>query len=479
MPSTLGIVSSHYTRPPAPVSLLLNGNGTNNANNNTFLDSSSTPKTITRVGSVTQGSFSPFPLNGAAYNPSVHGGSGYFDGDGTTQVLRAPINAFNFGTDDFTVEFWINPTRQASYNAGRDFVIFGQETPGSGVLWSVVVSSYSGYRGLSFAYGVWGSYTVGLHTNNWLTANQWQHVAVTREGTTWRIFVNGVSQTLSIYNEGRGSWNSAFNFNNTTVATSRVGGWASNNPYYLSNVRFINGTALYTGSSLTVPTAPLTNVTNTSLLLDFTNGGVIDSVAKNNLVTFGNAQISTAQSKFGGSSIYFDGTGDYLTIPASDGFNFGTGDFTVELWYYPLASNQYPVALELGNHTLARGCGFFLQDNSALTPMIYSGAFYRPASIPSIVMNQWNHVVWQRTSGNLRIFVNGVGSNTTAFSNAITLPSQISIGYSLGYSGSNAGYYCNGYIDDLRITRGAIYTNDFTPPTSELPTTDPIDLNSL
>ena len=82
---------------------------------------------------------------------------------------------------------------------------------------------------------------------------------------------------------------------------------------------------------------------NVSLLLhgDGTNGSttIVDSSSSTKAVTaFGDAQISTAQSKFGGASIAFDGNGDYLTIPPSAKFEFGTDPFTVEFWIYPTTS---------------------------------------------------------------------------------------------------------------------------------------------
>jgi hypothetical protein len=51
----------------------------------------------------------------------------------------------------------------------------------------------------------------------------------------------------------------------------------------------------------------------------------------------GNTQISTAQSKFGGSSAAVDGAGDYLSIASTSDFGFGTGDFTIEGWFYKTA----------------------------------------------------------------------------------------------------------------------------------------------
>ena len=101
----------------------------------------------------------------------------------------------------------------------------------------------------------------------------------------------------------------------------------------LSDPAFLSAASAASGGGATDP-----YFSNVSLLLhgDGTNGSttIIDSSPLPKTVTaFGNAQISTAQSKFGGSSIAFDGTGDSLTIPA---ITFA-GDFTLEAWLYKTA----------------------------------------------------------------------------------------------------------------------------------------------
>ena len=162
-------------------------------------DSSSNTHDITITGNVSTLPFAPYDY--AEYNPTDHGGSVYFDGSGDNLVVS---DALNLGTDDFTFEFWIYPEEDFT-NTARIFI--STEYNGSGVGWSLTQSTYAGYNGLTFAYGLYGSYTVGKFVNNyWLPQKQWTHVVAQRRNGTVEIYVNGVNQTLTTYNE-----NSTFN----------------------------------------------------------------------------------------------------------------------------------------------------------------------------------------------------------------------------------------------------------------------------
>ena len=179
----------------------------------------------------------------------------------------------------------------------------------------------------------------------------------------------------------------------------------------------------------------------------------------------GNAQISTAQSKFGGASIAFDGTGDYLTTPSSSSFAFGLADFTVELWLYRSDSGQQHLydARDIGvnpNRIL-----LFLDASSQLTYFSDGAARITTTSVPTL--NAWVHVALCRASGNSRLFLDGVQVGAT-FADTINITSPT---VTVAIGATNAGTTAlNGYIDDLRITKGvARYTANFTPPTAPFP----------
>jgi len=215
-----------------------------------------------------------------------------------------------------------------------------------------------------------------------------------------------------------------------------------------------------------------TNIREVSLLLhgNGTNGSTVitdSSLTPKTVTAFGNAQISTAQSKFGGASIAFDGTGDYLTLPVNNSFSFDA-DFTIECWVY-YSSSAIQVIFDARNGDALTNYALSLNASDKLL-FVYSASTL--ASATSVPKNQWVHVAVTRASQTIRLFINGVvDANTLVLAGAINAASFPSIGGGRNtISDSVTGYYLNGYLDDLRITKGvARYTANFTPPTLPFP----------
>lgn len=220
---------------------------------------------------------------------------------------------------------------------------------------------------------------------------------------------------------------------------------------------------------------------NVSLLLhgNGTNGSttITDNSPSPKAVTaVGNAQISAASSKFGGASINFDGSGDYLELASSADLNFGTADFTVEAWINltQMSGTRYPSII--GSNVGSWGAGAVslsaghtayplklqLYANGNETPILFS---------TSNVVNTGTfvHVACTRSAGTWRMFVNGVLESTNSTrTDAINISTN---GTRVGADGWNGALgQIQGYIDDLRITKGvARYTANFTPPTAPFP----------
>ena len=230
------------------VALHLTGNGPAGGNNNVFADSSPNNIAVVRSGSATQGSFSPFLIQDhTAYNPSVHGASAYFGTSDTDNVYATSNTALNILTNNFTVEFWANWTAWAGE---QRFILMGQ----------------SGSSALEIGRGT-GSNILQVYTNTSLkmsytwspTIGSWNHIAVVRTGTgagQLALYINGVLQATGTSADSIGN-NNFF-----------VGGlnWAAgyNMRGYISNVRVINGAAVYT-SNFTPAMRPFGTLTNNLL----------------------------------------------------------------------------------------------------------------------------------------------------------------------------------------------------------------------
>jgi hypothetical protein len=222
---------------------------------------------------------------------------------------------------------------------------------------------------------------------------------------------------------------------------------------------------------------------NVSLLLhgDGTNGSttIVDSSPSPKAITvFGDAQISTAiADPFGGTDVgvlAFDGAGDYITTSADSAFQLGTGDFTVEFWARPSASNDNDGVFTFG--TSSSSLAVYILNNSWRIATSGSGGI----QVAAAILNTWQHVAVTRSGTSLRFFLNGIQSGLTISNSTNFVDNQLNIGY---YFNTNFAY--NGFIDEFRLTKSlARYTSNFTPPTAPFPDLSPsgritIEDNSL
>jgi hypothetical protein len=440
--------SSTITVPTTPLSTSTTNQALLTCQANRFIDSNTatTAKTITLTGSPSVQAFSPFNPT-ASWSAATYGGSGYFDGSGDYLQLPAGT-AFAPGTGDFTVDGWFYTTVTTANQ-----IIWSQAVSGTNyfVVWADPSTSTVYFNGTLSGGGVNISSTANLQVN------AWNYFSVRRASGTVTVYLNGVA--------GTGTSNTVDFANTSYVPTIGRYTHAATNHFtgYIANLRYVKGTAITPSG---VPTSPNTAVSGTSALLNFTNAGIYDATSKNDLETVGNAQISTAQSKWGGSSMSFDGTGDYLRSPASPLFDFNTGDFTVEAWVYTSSAVAYAIVID---KSIGGGgsTGWFLEWSS--TRGIWF--FYGPNAVSSaftVTTGQWYHLAVSRSGTSLRLFVNGVQQGSTA---TVSTDITSTYGVSVGATNGTPQYQLNGYIQDLRVTKGyARYTSNFTPPTAAFPT---------
>lgn len=407
---------------------------------NRFRDNSSNNFAITVTGTPSVQRFSPFDP-AAEYSTSVIGGSGYFKG--STDFLTLVDNAIWDLPGDFTVECFVY---MIGAQNDKNFIV--QYPGGTGGL---SFGTFNSGNRLQFgAAGV----AYDVTSTNAIPVYQWVHVAAVRSGTSLKLYINGVNDgTATQSRTYGGSAPLAIGGNSGSAAQCFLG--------YISDARIVKGTAVYT-AAFTPPTAPLTAITNTSLLLNTVNAGIFDNAMMNDLVTVGNAQVSTAVKKYGTGSMAFDGTNDYLPVASSQSANFGSGDFTVEYWTYPTSfSSGIGYIQHVGGAT---------NTSTALSFGEQGGFPYATTSTTgqkattSLSLNTWSYVAWTRSGTTLRCFING--TLITTFTNSVVVANP-----TVGVGATSAGLYkYAGYIDDLRITKGiARYTANFTPPTAAFP----------
>ena len=170
----------------------------------------------------------------------------------------------------------------------------------------------------------------------------------------------------------------------------------------------------------------------------------------------GPAQIRTAQSKFGGASAFFNGTTSALSVTADGGLAFGTGDFTIDLFVYPVGHGPYKSLVSIGNATT----GPMLTLANGYLQWYASGII--AAHQTQLPLNTWTHVRACRSSGVLYLFCAGVcSSSTPAYTSSLSIGAAVAIGAST----VGAAESFNGYLDDMRIYKGvALSIATFTPP---------------
>ena len=419
---------------------------------NRFIDNSSNAFPITVNGTPSVQPFSPF-LPTIPYSAATVGGSGFFDGSGDYLTGNGSLSS-STSMSTFTVEGWIYPTTFANI-----IQLIGDMDPlGVTNVLSVNIQT-SGAVQLYWFDGA----SKGASSTSVMRLNQWNWFAIVVNSNAITMYVNsttaGQSGTTTLTTRTQGSNFSIGAYNGSSTPNA-----------YISNLRWSNGIARTISS---IPTAPYTSDANTRLLLNFTNAGIIDATSDNVLETVGNAQISTVQSRFGGSSMFFNGTTGYL-VPnyQASGFtaplqSFGTGDFTIEAWVYstvspsasfaflfdfrpPATNGVYPTLYFINTGTV-----YFTNNAAVITGSVLSA-------------NTWTHIAVCRSGTSTRLFINGTQSGSTYtdtfnYGSYEQRPTIASSGF-----GAGTGLF-TGYIDEFRITRFARYTANFTPPTSAFP----------
>ena len=271
--------------------------------------------------------------------------------NGSNQYLSVANNAaFDFGTGDFTIELWFMLTADASLsNGGTRDATFIAAFEQSGALitdWGFGVGGDATTTGTNLSFSARQSSTQQtLVYTNTITKNVWHHTALTRTGNTLSLYYDGVrvGQNTNFTNASNTGGNAI------SIGALLYPGFLHYFPGYISNVRVVKGSVVYTGTTYTVPTSPLTAISNTSLLAcnaptivdgssnNFTitnNGSATVSSINPFRAPINNFQFARRTPTFSGKSVQFDGTNDYLSLADSANLRIGTSAFCIEAWIY-------------------------------------------------------------------------------------------------------------------------------------------------
>jgi len=353
---------------------------------------------------------------------------------------------------DYTLECWIRST-----NVGTTNAIFGTRTSTASHNWDLEIRTNNGNGTLRWFNGNSELY---YSAGGVVSANTWHHIAAVIEGADLTVYVDGTAVITQTRTDSNNTGGSDFFIGK--------GGYPTLNKFYGNIDEFrLSDTARYT-TSFTAPTEPFVNDANTLLLLHMDGKDASTDFVDDNgkgraqvgVSANGNAQIDIAQSKFGGASAVFDGTGDYLTVSNdTDAFDFGTADWTIEFWFradtLPTFNDAWlfdPRITSGGAHTTIG------MSNSKLN--YFAGGIYRIES-STLSTNTWYHAAVVSNSQTITMYLDGVSQGTYSSSYTYTANNTIYIG-----ANSSGNDEFDGYIDEFRVSDTCRYTTGFTPDTA-------------
>lgn len=425
-PVAICVADPYYDTPDTgDVVFLMHADGADGSS--TFTDVSASANTCTAQNGITV----------TTSNPKFGTGSVLSSGSGGAQVNVTSSTDLSMGSGDFTVECWAALTSVSGlsrgiigkgndmYNTTMGFYIFVESS-------SIRARICNGTTFLTLVGGiVFGSLDTYIH------------VALVRSGNDFTLYANGAEAAT-------GTLSGSLPTNSDSMY---IAGNPSENGIIglIDEVRVTKGTALYTGSTYTIPTAAFSDSsTSQHTVLSLHGESIVDSSSEPKTLTNNGATISSAQSQFGTNSISFVGaSSQYLSCGASPDYTMA-GDFTFEFWAKEVSGNN---------------CWW--STATANTPYFYDGEVKNilgagvHLSYGSATIAAWTQFLISRSGSTVRVFRSGALVSSGTYAGTLDF-----VDLELGRYKASTNLYLTGYIDDLRLTKGvARETVAFTPPT--------------
>lgn len=442
------------------VSFLFVADGAAGTNNSTFLDDSTNGSTVTRVGSVIQGSHIPYTVSGS-YKKDTNKGSAYFPG--SSSCLLGPSDSTTTWGSSASCHFWIkvlaNNTAQALVSDGSATGI--QLEIDSSMRLIVRINNTTFYRGTD---------NVTAPSGADVTAGVWTHITLYRRGGYFRLAKNGVV-IMTIGTGATYSWVATYSLTSPFRIIGAYNTAGNTRPYrgYMAGFYFSPTVSLPFGFPITGPfTIPTTPPSSSNgLLLNFANAACWDAKMDKTFQPL-NGVVASTSSKFGdSSSMYFtrNGSANRIVKPNDCGsLGIGTQDFTLEAWVYPYDRRYMAIYSTMGGGTGSSTGFVYTPDESRGAFIYYAGNYQTPGWEAYLSANSWNHMVVCRTSGTYRTYLNGTFRESGGGANNNT-NNTLDIGWWFG------DYNTYGLINSMRLTNGiSRYTgSSYTVPTTPFP----------
>ena len=394
------------------------------------------------------------------FRTGTRGGSIYMDGSGDYLSMNDNSdNNLDFGTDDFTIEWF-------QYLTSLDRFAIDMRNGSNGA--KIMLYSYPSDGSADDLY-LWVNSANRISAMNVLSANTWQHIALVRESGTTSLYVDG-TQSGGTYSDSNN-----YTHDELRIWHNSIGGEFYTPPGYVDEFR-ISDTARYSGASFTVPSSAFIQDNNTRLLLHGdgpygSNGNrhIVDDIGdlrpldihieQNVTVNSGSpASISTAQSKFGSSSLRMNDNNSHCQYVSP-----AWGDaFTIEFWFRAdsLSGDQWMAGVWGGSPHGGFNWGIYL-NGSTVKAYVWNGSYQlNNATIGTASSNTWHHGALTWDGSTYRTFLDGTagGSNSSSTAPAFDQWQVTWVGTVGGTTSTFAGY-----IDEYRQSDTARYTSNFSP----------------